>query len=350
MDLYYNRQSPQKDTHIKKVLSDTVHILNTAKKLGITYQRIPYTGLFKLKYKKQTRFFRHRTPPQTSGIARYCCQNKRVTKNLLQQADVSVPKGYMVKQNDSKQYIDSVFSQLTKPLVVKAIDGSEAIHVTTNVDNKKQYLQALEESFSYDRDTLKRAIVEEMFEATEYRILVNTHKVISIIHRIPANVLGNGESTITQLIKEKNNDVKRGNQNEDKPLYKIEVDDEVKQYLEKHQLNLNSIPKKNERVFLLPHSEFNISKGGDTIDVTDTVHPSVNQIALRAIKAVPGLSWTGIDFMSKDILQKQTKDTYRIIELNSCPRILWQEYPHQGKPRNIAQEFLNVVFDQRLLS
>lgn len=344
MSVYYQRRALAEDKKSKKVISDVLAIIKTAKQLGMEIERIPYTELVKLNYQGQVEYLYHRTPPHTTATAHICCRNKTITRNLLIRADLSVPKGYLLKDSDSHEYQLKVFSDLKKPLVVKAIDGSEAIAVTTNIKSQKKYLEALKESFAYDRADEKRALVERMFSGKEYRILVNREQVISIIERVPANVIGDGRHTIRELIKIKNEDPRRGNKKDDKALFKIKIDQKMKDFLAKSALDLDSVVKNKQQVFLRAHSTLNISLGGDTVDVTDRVHFSVKKIAIRAIQAIPGLSWSGIDYLTKDIYAPQKTDDYAILELNSSPRLIWQAQPYSGNKQPVLQEFLKSVF------
>jgi cyanophycin synthetase len=346
MSVYYQRRALAEDKRSKKVISDVLAIIETAKQLGIEVEHIPYTELVKLNYRGCEAYLYHRTPPHTTATAQVCCSNKTITRNLLIRAGLSVPKGYLLKDSDSREYQLKVFNDLEKPLVVKAIDGSEAIAVTTNIKSQKQYSEALKESFSYDRADEKRALVERMFGGKEYRILVNRERVIGIIERLPANVIGDGQHTIKELIKLKNEDPRRGNKKDDKALFKIKIDQKMKDFLAKSKLSLDSVVKNKQQVFLRTHSTLNISLGGDTIDVTNKVHPSVKKIAVRAIQAIPGLTWTGIDYLTKDIYAPQKKDDYAILELNSSPRLIWQAQPYSGSKQPVLEEFLKNIFPE----
>lgn len=344
MSVYYQRRALAEDKKSKKVISDVLAIIEKAKEFGIKAERIPYTELVKLSYKNDEVCVYHRTPPHTTATAHICCRNKTITRNLLIRAGLSVPEGYLLKDNDKQEYQLEIFEKLKKPLVVKAIDGSEAIAVTTNIKTKEQYLTALKESFAYDRSSIKRALVERMFDGKEYRILADHHQVVSIIERLPANVISDGKHSIEELIKLKNQDPSRGSKKEDKPLFKIAIDQKIKEFLAKNKLSLNSIPKRNKQIFLRPHSSLNISLGGDTIDVTDQVHSSVKKIARRAIQAIPGLTWTGIDFLTKNIYQPQKAGDYAILELNSSPRLIWQAEPYAGNRQPVLELFLKNIF------
>ena len=127
-------------------------------------------------------------------------------------------------------------------------------------------------------------------------------------------------------------------------LFIIEIDTDLYENLAKQNLTLDSIPAAGQHVQL--RSVSNIMQGGDSIDMTDLVDPSVKEIALRAINAVPGLGFAGVDFMTKDITQPQSEGTYIIIEINSSPGLCIHEHPYEGKRRFTDREFLYVMFPE----
>ena len=115
-------------------------------------------------------------------------------------------------------------------------------------------------------------------------------------------------------------------------------------HLQSQNLTLDSVPAKDDRIFLRLNS--NISTGGDSLDVTDSVHPSVIEIAKRAVAAFPGLAFAGIDFMTKDITAEQTPGSYVIVEVNESPGYSIHDQPYEGKNRHGAYEFLCVLFPE----
>lgn len=119
------------------------------------------------------------------------------------------------------------------------------------------------------------------------------------------------------------------------------MDDRVKALLKESDLDFSSIPEKGARVYLRRVS--NISQVGDAIDVTDRVHQSIKEIVIKAINAIPGLSFAGIDFLCTDITKKQTEDSYVIIEINDSPGFDIHHFPYEGKNRHAAGEFLFLI-------
>lgn len=86
--------------------------------------------------------------------------------------------------------------------------------------------------------------------------------------------------------------------------------------------------------------------GGDTIDLTDEIHPTVKELALKAINAIPGLAIAGIDFMTKDLFSPQTPETYSVVEVNHNAEFGIHHFPMVGKERNATFDFLQLLFPE----
>ena len=101
------------------------------------------------------------------------------------------------------------------------------------------------------------------------------------------------------------------------------------------------VPKFDEKIYLRLTS--NIAKGGISHDLTDIAHPSAIDIANK-VASVIKLPFMGIDFITDDISKPQNFDSYRIIEVNSCPGFAMHMYPCVGRPVNVAEMAVNVMF------
>lgn len=341
MQTHYKRQGVNGDLNSSEISLSTKLILETAKEYGIKCERIPYTGLFLLKYKGKSTYLRAQPPTGNDRTAIFCCKNKAVTKTFLASKNISVPKGFVIQKSDKISYWKSVYNSLKKPIVVKPTNSSLALNVHANITNTKDFIKATKDAFGFYGKLNQDLLVEEMFEGTEYRIIATRNKVVGIMARIPANVIGDGIHTIKQLVDLKNLHPWRGGEYD---LHSIVLGKKEKKYLKEAGLNINSIPKNKEQVFLLSSSTTNIDHGGDTIDLTNKVHSSVSKIAINAIRAIPGLEWGGIDFFSKDITKLQNPSDYIVLEINSSPNISWQEFPAVGKRQNIALTCLKEIF------
>lgn len=260
-------------------------------------------------------------------------ENKVVTKKVLKNAGIRVPKGKEFHSIEEAKYNLKDF--IAYPIVIKpkSTNFGLGISIFPKGGQKEDIIKALTIAFSYDNTVL----IEEFIEGKEYRFLVIGDKVAGILHRVPANVLGNGINTIEELVNEKNKSSLRG-KGYKTPLEKINLDENAKLFLKQSNKDINYIPKKEELVYLRENS--NISTGGDSIDYTDDIKERFKTIAVNCAKAI-GANICGVDMMIKDF--KDENSEYGIIELNFNPAIHIHSFPYIGKERNIAQEVLKLL-------
>lgn len=260
-------------------------------------------------------------------------ENKVVTKKVLKNAGIRVPEGKEFHSIEEAKYNIKEF--IKKPIVVKpkSTNFGLGISIFPKGGQKEDITKALAIAFSHDNTVL----IEEFIEGKEYRFLVIGDKVAGILHRVPANVLGNEINTIEELVKEKNKSSLRG-KGYKTPLEKINLDENAKLFLKQSNKDINYIPKKDELVYLRENS--NISTGGDSIDYTDDMPERFKTIAINCAKAI-GANICGVDMMIKDY--KDENSEYGIIELNFNPAIHIHSFPYIGKERNIAKEVLKLL-------
>ena len=260
-------------------------------------------------------------------------ENKLVTKKVLEDNNIRVPKGEEYTSIEEAKIKSDKF--VGKPVVIKpkSTNFGIGISIFTEGTTKEDIIKAFEIAFEND----KTVLIEEFIKGKEYRFLVIGDKVAGILHRVPANVIGNGKSTITELVKIKNEDSLRG-KGYKTPLEKIRLDRNAELFLKQKGLDFNYIPKKNEIVYLRENS--NISTGGDSVDYTDLIPQKFKDIAIEASKAVRA-NICGVDMMIEDY--NDTNSPYAIIELNFNPAIHIHSYPYKGKERNIAVDILKLL-------
>ncbi|MBU3812633.1 MAG: bifunctional glutamate--cysteine ligase GshA/glutathione synthetase GshB, partial [Candidatus Niameybacter stercoravium] len=192
---------------------------------------------------------------------------------------------------------------------------------------------AFKEAFKHDNTVL----VEEFIKGKEYRFLVIGEEVVGILHRVPANVVGDGVHTIKELVSLKNQDPLRG-EGYRRPLEKIHLDETARLFLKAQGLDFESIPEEGICIYLRENS--NISTGGDSIDYTDLICDYFKQLAVEASHAA-GAKICGVDMMIENVADSNS--SYAVIELNFNPAIHIHSYPYKGKERNIAQKILKLL-------
>jgi D-alanine-D-alanine ligase-like ATP-grasp enzyme len=341
MSNFFRYVQPNNTFFLEEVSGSAQILIDEAQSQGIEVEIIDGTRMIVFTKNGKRALISDQTPDKTSYIGFAGSEDKGACRSLLSRANISIPSGFTLRASQPEIDWLKVFHDLQTPLVVKPTHGSHGDKVFMNISSEVEYLDAVKKCFDNPLGDLPGVIVEEQFDGTEYRIVATRDDALAIVCRLPANVIGDGVQTISELIQLKNSDPRRS----DKPsaaLRKIAIDDALNAKLLQQNLSLDSVPELGLRIFLRSNS--NISTGGDSIDVTDIAHPSVKELAIRSVVAIPGLSFAGVDFMTKDITKEQTPETYCIIELNKSPGFDIHEFPFEGEPRPVGKAILALLF------
>ncbi|UDM74252.1 bifunctional glutamate--cysteine ligase GshA/glutathione synthetase GshB [Vagococcus fluvialis] len=273
-----------------------------------------------------------------SYIVPLLMENKTVTKKVLAKAGFRVPLGKEFSSMEKAEQAYDLFAN--KGFVVKPKSTNYGLGISIFKDGAtfEDYKKALEIAFSEDVDLL----VEEFLPGTEYRFFVLDGKTRAILLRVPANVVGDGKRTVTELVNEKNKDSLRGTHHRS-PLEIIQLGDIEQLMLKEQGLTIDSIPAVDQVVYLRENS--NVSTGGDSIDVTDDMDESYKKIAEEAVEAL-GAKICGIDLIIPDkTIKGNKKDTsYGIIEGNFNPAMHMHIYPFAGTGRRLTMDVLGLLY------
>ncbi|ONI44535.1 bifunctional glutamate--cysteine ligase/glutathione synthetase [Candidatus Epulonipiscioides gigas] len=316
----------------------TQQIIKESIKRGININVIdPLDNFIRLEQNGHIEYIKQATKTsKDTYISMLIMENKLVTKKVLSDNNINVPKGdeiTAVVDIANKKSILNKYQERAVVIKPKSTNFGLGISIFKEPASMEDLLGATEIAFKYD-DTI---LVEEFAKGNEYRFIVIGDKVIGILNRVPANVIGNGNLSIRELVEIKNQDPLRG-KGYKTPLEKIYLDENSALFLKQQSLNFDYIPKLNEIVYLRENS--NISTGGDSIDYTDDIAPYFKEIAVRAAHSA-GANICGVDMMIEDITAHNKN--YSIIELNFNPAIHIHHYPYKGKGRNIASAVLDLL-------
>lgn len=262
-------------------------------------------------------------------------ENKVVTKELVARVGVKVPFGESYPSLEAA-LIDYPLHK-DKAIVIKPNSTNFGLGITIFKDDfsRDDYKRGLEIAFSYDN----KVLVEEFISGKEYRFFVIDGHAVAVLHREPANVIGDGIQSIRDLVLEKNKDPLRGN-GYVTPLEKIRLDEAEAMFLAQQGLTFETIPEAGVKIYLRENS--NISTGGDSLDYTDIVPKAYKRLAVKATESV-GATICGVDMMIKDINNPYPENNYAVIELNFNPAIHIHTYPYQGKNRQLAKRILRSL-------
>lgn len=297
----------------------------------------PPGRLFSLSSDERTHYFFRTRGDIVTNEAVEIGSEKDDTKEALYKAGVPVPLGKGFTEEATDEEIIEYSKQLDFPLVLKPTNASLGNGVVTNINSDQEFLKAIH----YVRTELEylEVVVEQHVEGKEYRIYVIEDEVIAAYNRVPANIIGDGEHTIEELIDLKNRE-RRKNARLNSCL--IEMDVEILEFIQEAGYTLSSIPKKDEQIYL--RQKTNVSSGGDPIDVMDTMPNVYKQIAIDAVKAIPGLYHAGVDIIVNE--NRSQKAPAVVIELNPTAQIGGAIFPLKGKPRDIPKGIIDYYFPE----
>lgn len=266
--------------------------------------------------------------------------NKVVTKKILGQAGFPVPAGAEFSNKpDALRYYQQIRSSaiVIKP---KSTNFGLGISIFQEPASLSDYEKALDLAFAEDSHVL----VEEYIAGTEYRFFVLDGHCEAVLLRVAANVTGDGQSTIRELVEKKNQDPLRGRDHRS-PLEIIDLGAIELLMLEQQGYTPDTILPQGVQAFLRRNS--NISTGGDSIDMTDQMDESYKQLAAQMATAM-GAWACGVDLIIPDLTQPASKEqpNCTCIELNFNPAMYLHTYTYAGPGQRITPKILDKLFPE----
>ena len=311
----------------------TGSIIHEAELRGIPWIRLNQHSLCQLGYGENQKRIRATVTSETSSIGVELAGNKEETKYLLEQSEVPVPKGQIIR-NESN--LEDACKRVGFPLVVKPIDGNHGRGITVNIQSLEEALTA----FHAAKKVSNSIIIERFITGVDYRLLVINHRFVAAALRTPAHVVGDGKSTVQELIDLVNADPRRGYGHE-KILTQITINDLTLGLIKAKGYSLDSVISKDEMLILKDTA--NLSTGGTAEDVTDFVHPANIAMAER-ISRIINLDICGIDIMTSDISKPLKETNGAVLEVNAGPGFRMHLAPAKGLPRNVAAPVIEKLF------
>ncbi|AKJ30321.1 cyanophycin synthetase [Caldimonas brevitalea] len=311
----------------------TACIVDAAADRGIPSIRLTEGNLVQLGYGVQQRRIWTAETDRTSAIAESVSSDKDLTKTLLASCGVPVPEGRVV--SDAQDAWDAA-EDIGVPVVVKPSDANHGRGVSIELSARED----VEAAFGVAEREGSEVIVERFVPGNEHRLLVVGNKVVAAARGEAAWVVGDGRSTVVELIdRQLNTDPRRG-LTEDFPLNPILIDEEPAVALElaRQGLQPDSVPAAEQRVLVQRN-------GNVAFDVTDQVHPEVAAAATLAARIV-GLDIAGIDLVAQDISQPLGPQHGAIVEVNAGPGLLMHLKPVDSPPRPVGRAIVDHLFPE----
>lgn len=266
--------------------------------------------------------FRH--PMHTEQI----CQRKNLTKKMLEFDGVPVPRGAEFSIRD-RGPAAALFSKMQKPVVIKPSNSGGSRGVTVDAftlgDFQTAWKTAADEAG--DHGTV---LLEEFVRGVELRALVVGDRVISIVARIQAYVVGDAHSTLRQLIDK---------MNEERSVHYRSTQLEVEidwSFIQRQGLVEESVPGENQIVLL---NAFGLPAAGALlVDVSRSVDPAILKVAVQAADAIPDLETGGVDLLVDNVVNP---GSIVVLEVNTAPSLNIHRYVTHGPVREVTDDIVD---------
>lgn len=311
----------------------TASLVRAAEERGIPWLRLNQQSLVQFGHGKYQQRIQATVTGRTPHIAVELASDKEETNKILGSLGLPVPRQELVSsQTDALK----AARKLGGSVVLKPYNGNHGRGITIDISGDDE----IREAFNAAREHSRSVIVETFQPGDDHRLLVINGELIAATRRTPGHVVGNGRSTIAQLVETVNQDPRRGVGHE-KVLTRLELDAPASLMMERIGYNAGSVPKAGEIVYL--RSTANLSTGGTATDVTDIIHPDNRDMAVRAVRAI-GLDVGGVDFITPNIAESYKSIGGAICEVNAAPGFRMHVAPSEGTPRDAAGPVIDMLF------
>lgn len=224
-------------------------------------------------------------------------------------------------------------------IIVKPNRMDRGVGVTDRICEPERLKIALMNASQYGGSV----ILEKQVKGREYRVLVINGKALAVLERRPLVLVGDGQSTVRDLIARLNQDPNRGSAEHKKPLRPIKINEDLDARLQSIGLSLASVIEKaqSKQISFSNH----LDSGGAAYDCTAIACHENLKICEEAAKLF-SIDVAGIDLICKDISQAiKPTDGAAILEVNPGPDILWHMFPSCGNNRSIAEDYVRYILE-----
>ena len=208
-----------------------------------------------------------------------------------------------------------------RSVVVKPCQQWGGRGVAVDVRRAAELRTAVRAARRYEDDV----VIEQRVAGEDQRLILVGSKFVAAIRRTPATVVGDGRSTIAQLIRRKNSRTQREDSS-----HRIPLDAETRRQLARLGQRLAAVPRAGRRVQV--RLTTNYHTGGDAAIITREVSPRLVRAAQRVVRLL-GLPVAGVDF-----LVDRRRGRFWIIEVSPDLAI---SPPEGGE---VAEHFLDFLF------
>jgi len=319
----------------KELGPSTSSIVKAAEERNIPWLRLNEYSLVQFGHGKYQQRIQATITSKTTNIAVEISCDKEDTHNLLRDLGLPLPTQELVY---SEEAAVRAARRMGYPVVVKPLNANHGRGITIDINSDAEVEAAFQ--FAREKGTSRSVLVESLILGYDHRMLVVNGELVAVAKRVPGHVVGDGKSSIAELVEVVNQDPRRGVGHE-KVLTQLELDRQAEKLMNAAGYTADTVLPADEVFFL--RSTANLSTGGTAIDLTDEVHPDNRAMAIRAVMAV-GLDVGGVDFLTQDISQSYKEIGGAIVEVNAAPGFRMHVAPSEGQPRDVAGKVMDMLF------
>lgn len=227
---------------------------------------------------------------------------------------LGLPGGEHLQVRSADEAAEAATS-LGYPVVVKPTNRAQGKGVSVFLQDESSVRQAFEIAHAQS----ERIVVERHVLGRDVRLTVFQGQVVKVVERIPASVVGDGQSTVRQLVERRltDKDIERRSRQHGRPV--LALDDEALALLQAQGWPLDAVPPPGQRVLLRRRA--NTSTGGSTeLLAPGSIHPDNLRLAVNAAQAVR-LDLAGVDIILPDPKRSWFETGALVCEINAQPAL-----------------------------
>lgn len=285
-----------------------------------------------LRYKNRGRwhYVRSSLCEFASAVGVSIADNKRLSRRIAEEIGLNTPDEVVADSSEDAHLL----LKRHKRVVVKPTDAAHGNGVTTAVSSTIDLKNAVNRAEEFSPSNT--VIVQEMIDGYDIRVLIIGYEFAAATQRIPASVVGDGTSTISELIEKENLENDFRGENYTTRLNNIDLD------AAKHHLgdDVDAVPDMGECLSVVGAA--NVGTGGISKDISSDIPDTIRQKAIEFSRHV-GLPVCGVDFIASDISDAKT---YSFIEANACPSFGMHIQPAIGKSQPVDILFVDYLMEQ----
>lgn len=301
-------------------------IVQEALNRGIEIDRLGPKGGVKLVHGGRIHRWRNAITSINTTLVKRVAGNKEVASRLLRAQGLPALENAIFLSGEEVRAWN--WAESMGPSVIKPHNAKRGAGVHVNIYSREAFIRA----FRRTAEKYGSVLVEKYHKGTEYRFLLVGGKLVGVIHRRPTSVLGDGTSSIQELVRQKNLD--RG------PIHKpLRLDDPELRILAGQKMRAASVPEDGRRVFL--RNALNLHYGGDAVEASSDVSPDEEKMMERVAEALPGAGLLGIDAL---VPRSKGETEIGIIEVNTGPLVSMHHFPWEGRSVDVAGAVVQTMF------